>query len=135
MSGRVCAVSTDTAEDKHSQSRACGRAAASPRPSSTEGQIHLFIAITRGLCDPAALGLCLGKRLCWEGAKRVLCGFPWKSQHEDGLLQPGTAARCPALIWFHPSPGTEGSAARSSWGTSSSFLLPDASSRDSYQQK
>lgn len=76
VAGRVCAVSVDTAVDKHRQSRACGRAAAPPRPPSTEGQIHLFIAITRGLCDPAALGLCLGKRLCCEGAKRVLCGFP-----------------------------------------------------------
>lgn len=78
--GRVCVVSTAQTQPD----RACGRAAASPRPPSTAGQIHLFIAITPGLCDPAALGLCLGKRLCWEGAKRVLCGFPWKPEHEDG---------------------------------------------------
>lgn len=41
----------------------------------------------------------------------------------------------PALIWCRPSPGTGGSGARSSQGTSSSFLLPDASPRDSYQLK
>lgn len=110
----VCSVDREgSAVDKHRQSRACGRAAAPPRPPSTEGQIHLFIAITLGLCDSAALGLCLGKRLCCKGAKRVLCGFPWKSQHEDGS---SSQARCAALIWFHPSPGTEGSAARSLWG-------------------
>lgn len=98
--GRVCAVSTDTAEDKHSQSRACGRAAASPRPPSTEGQIHLFIAITRGLCDPAALGLCLGKRLSWEGAERVLCGFPWKPQHEDGSSRLSRFNLVPSFPWY-----------------------------------
>lgn len=115
-----------------------GRAAAQPRrlvPRAQKVKYIYLLPSPGGSVTPQLWGSAWGK----GSAGRELKGSSVVS-HESLDTRMAPPARrccemCAALIWFHPSPGTEGSAARSSWGTSSSFLLPDDSSRDSYQQK